>query len=355
MYVNRKMEGPVKKKNAHALLVLTKSNGKNYAEVYQLDNKKKYRWGKIECGDGVAKDKWNGQGFWYYAGSERLYSKGKYKNGEKEGEWIYYFESGQTQSKGEYLNDKVTGLWRNYHDNGKISSILHYNVSGEKHGLQRFYPDQDDTMPRNYKEYANGKSHGFSKHYNKNNVLVSVYPYDKDSLNGLVQSFYPNGNPRLAKMYSDNGLVDSSVFYFPNGKTACIEYFKGKNQFDKYIWYDSLGNFLKSGTVQSETEYSMKDYKAEEKRFISFITNNYQYPEKARDKGVSCYLFITLNIDIAGNISIEKIENRYNTKGYGFEEEARRVINSFGKTIPMANHNLPEPVKLSLPIKLDVM
>ena len=53
-----------------------------------------------------------------YYPNNQLQSKGKYKNGYREGKWKYYYPDGNLKEKGRYKQWKKEGTWKRYHNNG---------------------------------------------------------------------------------------------------------------------------------------------------------------------------------------------------------------------------------------------
>ena len=64
------------------------------------------------------------QGYWedYYVGSDDIFSKGNYKNGDRDGYWEWYYDNGKLNSKGSYINGDRDGYWEAYYDNGNLGS-----------------------------------------------------------------------------------------------------------------------------------------------------------------------------------------------------------------------------------------
>lgn len=57
-------------------------------------------------------------------GKDIIYAKGNYKNGLKEGHWVYYLCDGNKQYEGDYKNGVKVGIWKNYdfcHENFNFS------------------------------------------------------------------------------------------------------------------------------------------------------------------------------------------------------------------------------------------
>jgi antitoxin component YwqK of YwqJK toxin-antitoxin module len=83
--------------------------------------------------------------------SGKIKLKGEYKNGKKNGLWIYYYESGNIWSKGEFTNDVRNGIAEVYYENGK---------------------------PRYKGQYKNGKETGKWFFYNASGKLIKEHNFD---------------------------------------------------------------------------------------------------------------------------------------------------------------------------------
>ena len=60
-------------------------------------------------------------GAWvFYHQNGQLWYEGNYKNGKEEGAFISYSEYGQLSSKGNYKNGKKEGDWVSYNENGNV-------------------------------------------------------------------------------------------------------------------------------------------------------------------------------------------------------------------------------------------
>ena len=70
---------------------------------------------------------------WYYE-IGTPWRKGNYKRGAEEGEWISYFENGELRSREHYKNGKKDGTWVQYYKNGQLSQQGAYK-NGSKEGV----------------------------------------------------------------------------------------------------------------------------------------------------------------------------------------------------------------------------
>lgn len=102
--------------------------GKIYWRGKYIKGKKEGLWVQyFESGDVSSKGNYldgNREGFWIgYFGHGQLHSKGNYKNGKKDGFWIEYWENGLVFSKGNYKNGLRKGEWLQQDRFGNINSV----------------------------------------------------------------------------------------------------------------------------------------------------------------------------------------------------------------------------------------
>ena len=54
-----------------------------------------------------------------YYKTEQIAEQGTYKNGKRNGKWIYYYENGQKKKEGKYNDGWKDGLWIEWYENGQ--------------------------------------------------------------------------------------------------------------------------------------------------------------------------------------------------------------------------------------------
>ena len=72
----------------------------------------------------------------YASGEDRV--RGNYKDGKREGRWVFLHKNGKDSEKGEYINGNKNSEWRKWYDNGILASSGKY-VDGMKEGLWKFW------------------------------------------------------------------------------------------------------------------------------------------------------------------------------------------------------------------------
>ena len=63
---------------------------------------------------------------------------GKFKNGKREGEWLWYFENGQLNIKNNYKDNKLEGEWLWYFENGQLKYKSNFK-DGKQEGEFLYY------------------------------------------------------------------------------------------------------------------------------------------------------------------------------------------------------------------------
>ena len=61
----------------------------------------------------------------------QIKSEGNYKNGNKDGKWVWYYESGKVKWEVNYVDGKQEGKWVRYYESGKVWWEGNY-VNGKK-------------------------------------------------------------------------------------------------------------------------------------------------------------------------------------------------------------------------------
>ena len=78
-----------------------------------------YENGQLSYKGNFNNGKRDGAWFWYW-GNGQVSSKDNYKNGKKEGDWVSYYENGQLRHKGNYKNGVKDGTWVWYYEDGTV-------------------------------------------------------------------------------------------------------------------------------------------------------------------------------------------------------------------------------------------
>jgi membrane associated rhomboid family serine protease len=104
----------------------------------------------------------------------RVQMKGTYKNGKKDGIFIYYSDHDTYTSAGRFANDRSIGKWQIFHSNGKLEREVYYNqgyfvkniwdstgIQVVKDGNGRVTTYHSSGEIASSGEYRNGKEEGY--------------------------------------------------------------------------------------------------------------------------------------------------------------------------------------------------
>lgn len=212
-YVNGKKEGQEyvyiqDQKYLSSFWVNDKLEGKRtlYSDNGQVDEIYNYVNGKLE-----------GKRIQYLDG--RVISTFNYVNGKKEGKYEYFFENGGISQVCYYKNDRKEGKELFYWNDGSLR--------GEKNwvnGIQEGYSiDRKGDIKETSCYYLHGKRNGEWMYHDDNGEKI-VCTYVNDKLDGIVKTYYPNGNIHATYMMKiingESTPVGKATIYnkYQNGK-----------------------------------------------------------------------------------------------------------------------------------------
>ena len=209
----------------------------------------------------------------YWKNKKKLpYAKGSYKNGFKDGHWVYYQCDGSTQYEGDFKNGIKEGIWWNYDFCHETFKFNFNDVRGYYDFLltiKAFYDFNDDLDWDFFKEeihfrngipsdtiyYLNNKNQLKLKvsmsdrmiYYDNNQPLTNQKctfsdPYLSGDENNELIIFYRNGNIKYKK--NTTGPNVTEVWFNINGKVSSkYEYLNGGVKF-KQTEYDENGEII---------------------------------------------------------------------------------------------------------------
>jgi antitoxin component YwqK of YwqJK toxin-antitoxin module len=115
--------------------------------VWELEDGKRFRReGRYVMG--VAQDLWT---YWYENG--QMASRGRLRDGQRDGGWTYWYENGAKMQSGACHADLEQGPWTYWNPDGSLSGEATYK-DGELDGRQVFY-EADGAM--RIEQYRNGE------------------------------------------------------------------------------------------------------------------------------------------------------------------------------------------------------
>jgi antitoxin component YwqK of YwqJK toxin-antitoxin module len=83
----------------------------------------------------------------YYSSNQKQ-MEGTYKDGLRDGKWMYWYENGNVWSEGFFVKGKSDGLRINYFENGKKRQEGHYK-NDARVGKWKFYDENGKVLGEN--------------------------------------------------------------------------------------------------------------------------------------------------------------------------------------------------------------
>lgn len=171
-YKNGQLHGEFERKiNNHSLRISGQYiNGKREGEWCKAND-----WSTIKLNykDGVKDGKYSISKLVDMCPEENYYPvksfNGEFKNGRREGKWIFYYLDGKLKEEREYKNGSKNGLCKKYSKEGKIDKITSYK-DGIKNGKYKEFDSNEKLCLEGV--YLNGKKEGLWKNYKTSEFLL---------------------------------------------------------------------------------------------------------------------------------------------------------------------------------------
>ncbi len=240
---------------------------------------------------------------WYKNGNEdstftswhpngKIKEEGRYKRGEKVGQWKLYYYSGQVSAQENYNEEGLLhGKYMQYNEDGSVDKEMQYQ-EGRLDGEYRMYSDKELALVFYYKE---GTITGYS-YEGKDGKLVPAIPLTKGA--GKVVAYFKNGIKSAEMDFSEYLVEGPRNIYFTNGKEYITgQRVNGQEHGVKKVFYNT-GKLLKeenfvhgklhgavkvyneNGTLFSELNYYLGDLHGECKYYTAgkpSVTYIYHY------------------------------------------------------------------------------
>jgi antitoxin component YwqK of YwqJK toxin-antitoxin module len=200
----------------------------NVNEVYYYNNKldmfpdnKSGRRQEIEWVNGLL----DGTKTEYFPGGVLVRTIMRFKQGKRNGAFIYYHENGKIKMTGKYVNDLLDSTLNAYFDNGNPKYIHNYSM---------------------------GVRVGESITFFKNGNIEQKVSLKNEKPHGLMQTYYEAGNPRLECEYNEGVRNGKYRHYHLTGILAEESYFRNGIQDSVSRYWDNV-----FGTLMKEQYYKM--------------------------------------------------------------------------------------------------
>lgn len=184
---------------------------------------------------------------------------------DKDGDFDFqeYYIDGSLRIKGKYKDGQLNGNYISYHNNGNIESEATYD-NGSLTGPYKYYYERGSKMSE--VNYTNGIENGLYKYFYKNGQLKLAGWITDGRQQQLWLSYYPDGKISDADYYLNDRLTGESIDFDPEGNVY-IKY-SYENDILKEFWqYDTTGNVFNHSILDSlNGDYILK-YKNGQTRY----------------------------------------------------------------------------------------
>jgi len=143
------------------------------------------------------------------------YEEGRYRDGQRQGQWRSYNCAGKIKTEMTYVNDRKKGfarvyyangqpmeegLWQGnkwvgkykfFYENGQLYYDFNYNDDGKREGAQKYYHDNGKLMVEG--TWHESKEAGVIKEFNKDGKLITESTYNEGRIDEeSIKTFKPD-------------------------------------------------------------------------------------------------------------------------------------------------------------------
>jgi antitoxin component YwqK of YwqJK toxin-antitoxin module len=236
---------------------------------------------------------------YYRDGKARLITNSKTKdiNLLYQGRYIAYYPNGKKRKMGTYEKGTVVGRELNYFPDGKLSNSRNYSPDGKVR-----YDECRDSTGAVLAEHGSGKWTEFNEH-----VTVIAEGQISDGVEDGTWRVMKNDSLTVENIYDKGKLITSEDIY-------------------------------KSGERVYEKAEIAPVFRGGEVALGEFFSEKFIFPLGLRYRSLSGTIDIIFTVEKDGKISNLKIKGKV---GYGFDENAFRIMKESPNWIPGTVHGVP--------------
>lgn len=139
--------------------------------------------------------RWLGLAIDYYS-SGLVQMKGSFKDGRKDGVFLYYSDHNTYEAAGRYSQGEPVGKWENFHRNGILKSEEYFR---REYFMKNLWDSTGQLLIQN--------GEGTYTHYYDNGVLAEQGEYHEGKKEGVWRGYHSNGQPYFEEFFSKGRLV----------------------------------------------------------------------------------------------------------------------------------------------------
>ena len=193
----------------------------------------------------------------YFYDNGQLNVDGRYINGEKEGEWTWYTNKGNRDMQGKFKNSLQDGNWTYWYPTGELSYTAQYKEDKKTGQWTYFYKNG-----KKFKEgtFENDLKNGNWKTWYEDGNLLMDGDYLAGKEHGTWTNYWESGEPKNVSTFKLGKLHGDWMSYYPNGKLKLTGSYKDGNKTGAWTDYFENGNPREMTTYKIFKEKSKVDY-----------------------------------------------------------------------------------------------
>ena len=244
---------------------------------------------------------------------DKLFQRGKYKNGQKHGNFEAFYKNGILKLISQYNNGNPIGIWKYYYDNGKLYKIVEF---------------KDGKVFLTEMHQKNGKAlvqNGFGMYDDVISLLKSGS--DQYQISGAIKNGLPDGKWKI----SFNGSPDATEFFEGNifmegiSHSTVIGDFKYyKNPQSTFIDATYIENLKTYGALSCHEKFDL----GFSTKFFNDLKNKYK-KSTLKSELINQWFFVEIEANEEGKISNVKIISRSDQQTI---DQLEKMIHSIGRT-----------------------
>lgn len=170
--------------------------------------------------------------------------------------------------------------------------------------------------------------------------------YENNKLQGKLSTWFENGQISYEKYYAEGELQDTLRGYYENGALRRVEVYDNGEMVEGKV-LSKVGK-----TIPYFPASVMPQFPGGENAMIGFVSRNLNYPDEAKEVGLSGLVVVSFIVEKNGAIkTLEIIKNVHEV----LDEEAARVVKAMPRWEPGLLEGEPVAVRFSLPVRFTIV
>jgi len=234
---------------------------------------------------------------------------------------------------------------RFYHLSGELRMEGQYKGKKTKKGNGMFTYFYKNGQKEKEVQYAKGKKNGIYNGWAETGEKITLGQHDGVRKTGTWVSWYENGNLDSEGEYKASKMSGAWRFYYDNGQVSAEETFSDNKFISGKYWNEDGTRFLNG-------EPSVKpQFVGGVAKLAEFIRSTMVYPEEAIEDEIRGKVMVKFQVTRKGEVKNATISSSIHPL---LDNEALRIIGQSPNWIPGREHNRPQTVWHTIPVKFEL-